>query len=353
MDLNDPMLQRAIYGLAIPAGLGLVIALVALLLKRERLACFAVPVAALIGVAVCFVQPLHAVSEPGSFDTGRDAIAATWQAWTLDAEGSSVDAFSWTRWMWLLPTLLLLLVAWPAALMLPRKAWALPVAAIVIGCVGFVLWPSRFGDTRGQPIAYGFLVPIASTLLAVVLYWAARRRDGGAGDLIGLGIAGMFAVPLIGLAEFHGAVVLFLPIVAATLGSAVVLFLLRGERFTEVRQAVAAGAFVLPIAMLPPALISWYVSFDLGKLNAIPLVIPTVAGTLAVIVPRLPKAWAGVVLSGVVGSIGVALILVVADVSPYVTPPAWLKTWLGEWSYVEPAPERAFDEDAANFWGGS
>ena len=327
MNLDDPMLQRAIYGLALPGVVGVVLTVAAMLVKRGRFAAFAVPIAAIVGVAVCYWQPFHEAREPGSFGGG------------------------WTRWKWLLPTLLALLAAWPGLLMLPRRRWAWVVAAVAIGLVGLLLWPSLYRDTKGQPLAYAALVPIGAAILAAMLYPIARRHDGHWGDLIALGIAGLFTVPLIGLAEFHGAVVLFLPIVAATLAAAVVVLAMRGERCNAARPMVAAGAFVLPIAMLPPAMVSWLVAADLNKLNALALIIPAIAGTMAVVVPRLPRAWAGIAVSGVVGSLGLAVILVVADVSPYLTPPGWLEPWLGEWSYVEPPPEPTFDQDAADFWG--
>jgi len=267
--------------------------------------------------------------------------------------------------MWLIPAMTALLLVWPVVLTLPARltlrAWVIPVGAVALGLVGLLLAPARFDDTMGQPLVYVFVVPVAIALLSLALFACTLRRDGHLGDLIALSIVGMISMPIVGLAEFHGATMLLFAAGSAVVGATVADVLLRWGRFRRGEPALAAGAFALPLVATMPAMVSWLVQPGLGTVDAVTLSIPAIAGVLAIVVTRLPRTWAGPVVAGVVLAVGLLVTLVTKDLSPYVAetdiPPA-VRPWLGDWSSGPPAIERTPEQqeaiaDEAAFWGSA
>jgi hypothetical protein len=235
------------------------------------------------------------------------------------------------------------LLAWPAVLLLPRRWWTTLVVAAIFFGLGFFLFGSPY-ETKGQPLTYSMLAPLLLGMLAAISFTAScycpsdDETGGDKSDLAAMSVVGLLAIPVLGLAEFHGATMLFVPAAAATVAATVVAFTLGRKSLDIAAPGLAAGALVVPMLIVPPALVSWFVQSSLTKANALALALPVVAGVLAIVIPRLPRAWAGAAVAATVAGLGLWATLLVADTSPYIATPSWLEPWLGDWS-VPPPPD--------------
>ncbi|MEM1013754.1 MAG: hypothetical protein AAGI46_16220 [Planctomycetota bacterium] len=329
MSLDPAILQRLIYTIGIPGGIGLLISVIVLLCRWPGVARWTIGVAGAAGLGLAFWQPFHEMPEPSSL--GR-----------------------WSQWSWMVPATAGVVLAWPALLHVPRKAWALPVAVVGLAGVMFFLAPARYAETLGQPLIYIFIVPLATALLVGPIWWAARRDDAGTADLASMTIIGVAAIPVLGLTGFHGATMLFFPVVAVTGAAWLASLVLAREGNEAAAKQLAVGCFILPIAFMPAAMVAWYAQPGLQKYDAVALALPAIAGLLAIVVPRLPRRFAGTVIAAGVAGLALPTMLIGSDARPYL--PVVLsdaqEAWLTNWSEPPVLEETEASEADLNFWGG-
>ncbi len=236
--------------------------------------------------------------------------------------------------------------------MLPAKRWAAPLVIAALIGIAFLAAPTRYAETLGQPVRYIFLVPIATALLAYPLWWSARARNASPADLASVTIVGLVSIPILGLTGFHGATMLLMPLVVASGAAWLAMVLLRRLGDEPTAHAVASSAFVLPIAILPTAMTAWLTQFGLGKFDAVALVLPAIAGVLALVVPRLPRKLAGPILATAVGCVGIVVMLMGSDARPYLPflVPDSVEAWLGDWSTPPVVEEPEADPADVSYW---
>lgn len=302
MDLNDPMVQRALYAAGLPAAAALLLALLGSIQPARGKGCrrftaFVVPLAALTGLVLLVVQPFHEASEPGGF--GR------------------VGGETWERWMWLLPAVGALLIAWPA-LLLPwpeekGRRWLFAVATglAATATAGVCVALARY---EMQPAAYVWFGPLVG--LAAFLLYPPATAGAGRIDLVILALVGLLSLPVLGLTEWHTAAMVASAVVVPTVVAAIIAVVFYGAKFDEYAEGLAAGAMVLPAVLVATAAVAWLSAHDLGWPYGLALALPPVAVIVGIWGLRLPRAMP-ILLAVVLALLATFVAVNESDLSPY------------------------------------